>query len=420
MIQATAAFLILLISLSAIPSQGQPFTTTLTGTVADTGTQNLIAFRHTDDPRTEGIVIPVSNGIFRIELHIDEIQQYALVFEHELRSGTWQPIPFFPQDGVVYFTLSGSALNGINSVSGGLLNERMNAFQREMAELFHTELNELNAQLRQLGRSGNLFLDAYNELIARAHAETDSLARQHLLEHARDQRNERTAYTLEARTLLDELEQVERKQIYWKQEYIRNNADPLAYSLLYDLFRREAREPELIDILALEELFRSYQTRFAEHTYTLLIDEILQARDMLFTGSVFIDITAKTTDGTEVTVSEIMNGQLVLLDFWASWCASCRTTSRRLVPLYEQFGERGFNVIGIAREFGNTQSLERVLEREAYPWTNLVDLDNRYGIWNTYHIQSPGAQYLIDSNGIILAINPSIEELESLLHERLN
>jgi cytochrome c biogenesis protein CcmG/thiol:disulfide interchange protein DsbE len=41
-------------------------------------------------------------------------------------------------------------------------------------------------------------------------------------------------------------------------------------------------------------------------------------------------------------------GQVVLLDFWATWCSPCRMEVPHLVDLQDQYGSRGFQVIGIA------------------------------------------------------------------------
>ena len=61
------------------------------------------------------------------------------------------------------------------------------------------------------------------------------------------------------------------------------------------------------------------------------------------------------------------------------------------------------------------------IERDKYPWLNLIDLDRKIGVWDKYGVSSyAGAILLIDKSGKILAINPKIEEIEKTLEKLLD
>jgi peroxiredoxin len=83
--------------------------------------------------------------------------------------------------------------------------------------------------------------------------------------------------------------------------------------------------------------------------------------------------------------------------------------------VYESFQDKGFVMIGVARE-NRISDAERVIQRHNFPWKNLVDLRGTEKVWEKYGLgNSGGAAFLIDENGIIVAINPTAEEARNFL-----
>lgn len=106
---------------------------------------------------------------------------------------------------------------------------------------------------------------------------------------------------------------------------------------------------------------------------------------------------------------------------WASWCAPCRVTSKSYIPIYEKYKDKGFVILGVANEFKNTNAFKKAIEKDKYPWLNLIELENINRIWDKYNISnSGGSTFLIDSKGVIVAINPDAEELDKILDGLLN
>lgn len=135
----------------------------------------------------------------------------------------------------------------------------------------------------------------------------------------------------------------------------------------------------------------------------------------------FVDFSAPTIEGTIVTASDIVTGKVALLDMWASWCGPCRVTSKSYIPIYEKYKDKGFVILGVANEFKNTNAFEKAIEKDRYPWLNLIEMDNKNRIWNKYNISnSGGSTFLVNSKGVIVAVNPDAEALDKLLEELLN
>jgi peroxiredoxin len=137
-------------------------------------------------------------------------------------------------------------------------------------------------------------------------------------------------------------------------------------------------------------------------------------------GNRFVDFSAPDMNGKMVRISDAINGKVALIDLWATWCGPCIVKSRTIVPVYEEFKEEGFVVVGVAGEFGSAEKLRRFLKKEQFPWPNLVEIDREFRTWEKYGIpKSGGGMFLVDRDGVVLAIDPTAEEVKAKLNELL-
>jgi peroxiredoxin len=66
-------------------------------------------------------------------------------------------------------------------------------------------------------------------------------------------------------------------------------------------------------------------------------------------GNAAPDFTVTDIDGKKLSLSDF-KGKVVLLDFWATWCAPCRTEVPHFVDMQNKYGPDGFQVIGISMD----------------------------------------------------------------------
>jgi len=203
----------------------------------------------------------------------------------------------------------------------------------------------------------------------------------------------------------------------WKNKYIKEHPSRFSYYLLFENVR--PHEIDNIPIVELRKMYDQLAEVFPDHPYTPLIGKMIKSYAAVKVGEDLIDFTAPDLKGREHQFSSLAKGKVVLLDLWASWCGPCIVKSRTMVPVYETFKDKGFTVIGVAREFDNTDRLVNALEREKFPWLNLVDLDDEREIWLKYNIPySGGGTFLIDEEGKILEIDPTADSITKLMEER--
>lgn len=155
---------------------------------------------------------------------------------------------------------------------------------------------------------------------------------------------------------------------------------------------------------------RVYADKFPDHPYHPIILSLTGNR----VGDHIRDFTLPDTEGVQQTLSTLTAGKIAIVDFWASWCGSCRTRSKALIPVYGKYAGDGFTVVGVALEYKNDAAWRKALARDGYPWTNLLALDAAPSLKANH-----AKVFVLDRDGTILAIDPAAEELDALLQEKL-
>lgn len=137
------------------------------------------------------------------------------------------------------------------------------------------------------------------------------------------------------------------------------------------------------------------------------------------TGGPAPDFTITTFEGDTLKLSDL-RGRIVVLNFWASWCAPCRAEAPALQSVWEQYQDDGVVLLGVAYADNGPKSLEYIAEFDiTYP--NAPDLGTR--ISETYNIQGVPETFIIDRDGNVAQfIYAGITEaqLSSILDDMLS
>ena len=227
--------------------------------------------------------------------------------------------------------------------------------------------------------------------------------------------------TPEAREVMERIKAHEKLVQQWKYGYMAEHPDLHSYSMLTeDLFYSFGSFLD-VDIPLAERAFAALSAANPGHPYNQTVGDRLNALKYIVPGGRFIDFTAPALDGTVHTLSKEIAGKVAVIDLWASWCGPCRINGRNIVPLYEKYKDKGFTVVGIAREFKTTDALVKAIESEGYPWLNLVELDDSGGIWSKYGASNgPGRVVLVDESGRVIIPDAKAKDIEEYLSSRFD
>ncbi|MDB5272405.1 MAG: redoxin family protein [Chitinophagaceae bacterium] len=129
------------------------------------------------------------------------------------------------------------------------------------------------------------------------------------------------------------------------------------------------------------------------------------------------DFTILNQEGKPIKLSSL-RGNVVLVDFWASWCMPCRMANTEIVPVYHKYASLGFDMFSIS------------LDSKKEPWINAIRNDKMdwphhgsdFKGWESavaklYAIESLPSSFLLNENGIIIALDPDEYDLEKKLQE---
>ncbi len=122
-------------------------------------------------------------------------------------------------------------------------------------------------------------------------------------------------------------------------------------------------------------------------------------------------------DGNRMSLVSIPQGKVVLLDFWASWCAPCRATNPNLVQLYNKYKDQGFVIMSISEDKGEGERISAIFA-DNLSW-KYHNIDTNKSIAFRYEVESIPHKVLIDKNGRIASGKISGSRLERRIQQLL-
>ena len=149
-----------------------------------------------------------------------------------------------------------------------------------------------------------------------------------------------------------------------------------------------------------------------------LAEEYVEKQERVQAGQPIIDFTQNDPEGNPVTLSELAEGKLLLVDFWASWCPDCRKANPDVVAAYQKVHEQGFDVLGVSFDT-NKEAWLAAVEKDGLTWTQVSDLQGWSNAAGALYAIAFIPQNALIKDGVIVARNLEGEELMEEIERQL-
>ncbi|MDQ2076632.1 TlpA disulfide reductase family protein [Marinimicrobium sp. ABcell2] len=113
------------------------------------------------------------------------------------------------------------------------------------------------------------------------------------------------------------------------------------------------------------------------------------------------DFTLKTDSGENLRLAE-QRGKVVMINFWASWCAPCREEMPILDELYQRYERAGFTLFGVNVEQDN-RAAKRFLEDVGVSFPILYDPTSE--VSRKYQVSAMPTTVMVDRDGQVRYVN---------------
>lgn len=126
------------------------------------------------------------------------------------------------------------------------------------------------------------------------------------------------------------------------------------------------------------------------------------------------DFTLKSASGQNIKLSEL-RGEVVMINFWASWCGPCRQEMPLLDKLYKQYKPMGFTLLGVNVE-EDASAARRMLKD--IPVGFPVLFDARQEVSKAYQVSGMPSTALVDRDGRVRYIHRGYQPGDEADYER--
>ena len=171
-----------------------------------------------------------------------------------------------------------------------------------------------------------------------------------------------------------------------------------------------------IDLAVVEPVYNLLDTSILHHSLVEKAVKRIEINRKTAPGMQAPDFSQADTSGKAISLSAF-RGKYLLVDFWAGWCVPCRAENPHLIRLYDQYHNKGFEILGVSLD-GERKRWTDAIIKDKLVWPQVSDLqifDN--SVAQQYGVISIPQNVLISPEGTIIDWNLRGSVLDNKLNE---
>lgn len=337
-------------------------------------TDTLVLLKPFEDVRYQGTKIPVSaDSTFSHSFSVGVIEEYQLVFLSDFKNGGWRPVNFFTDTDQITFKLFSLDQAANNETHGSEFTDRKNEFMKGLEELWYPEYIKLQEQAKS-GVSDSRLKILNDSLVA--------------------------------------------EMIIWKHETLMDYPDEIGLSNHYDDLNNYQGDIDLLHPV-LKRHNEYWLSKPRINSTSDVIADLYFTKVEKILGKKFTDFYLLDSKGDSSLLSkEITDDGFILLDLWSPWCGPCIYKSKLVVEDLDKLRANSVTVIGVMGGIPTMEKFAMDMERFKYPWSVYPEVKDKQSIWQKYgYSNAGGGQVLINGSGVVIAIDPSVDEILALTNK---
>ena len=148
----------------------------------------------------------------------------------------------------------------------------------------------------------------------------------------------------------------------------------------------------------------------------LALKQTMEDMQQVNIGGMAPNFELTTPDGKKLSLYDL-RGHIVLLDFWASWCAPCLAEVPNLKAIYEKYHGKGLNILGVSLD-EKEAAWKSAIERKGLTWQHVSSLKGwKCPVAQRFKVTGIPRMYIIDAQGKIIAQDLRGEKLAKKMDE---
>lgn len=284
------------------------------------------------------------------------------------------------------------------------------------SQLHLLKINGVNKSLLYFGENEDIKFNIYKDSILSSYAtggrqnelynEFNNTIKNLALERASNTEKYKQAQAEQDGILITELRAKDQALAQQEKDYKREFVSQNNNSIFSLMLMSEMLTKKELSAAQVNELIKNLSPKMASHSEVKRIKSNLAKSKTADVGSVAPAFSAPTPEGEMLALNDVL-GKYTIIDFWASWCKPCRRENPNVVNVYNQYHDKGLNIISVSLDRqGQENRWTQAIEQDKMDWYHVSNLKFwQDPIARTYNVRSIPATFLLDQNGIIIAKN---------------